>query len=253
MKPITIILSLIILASCGHKPKNEATTLRVYSGAGLTDAITELCDSFKVEYKVEVALNLASSGTLARQIEFGARPDVYISASMRWANYVDSIGCVVDSSIADVVYNDLALIAPSDSELDTMVMDEGMNLKRVLGDSYMAIGNPAHVPAGKYAKQTLEYYHQYAPLQENLLMAKDVRSALRMVEMGEAALGLVYYTDALRSTKVKVLAVVPEVSHTKIRYVACLGKNSELSKAFYTYVTTSEKALPIWAKYGFKK
>ncbi len=245
---------IILLASisCGHNQRTTDNSLLVYSGAGLTDVITELRDSFQVKYNVKVNLNLASSGTLARQIEHGAEPDVYISASMRWANYVSNLGYVVDSVVQEVCCNDIVLITPSDSKITPSDVDSSFNIAALLKGKYLAIGNPAHVPVGKYAKQSLDYYQQYDVLLPFLLMAKDTRSALMTVEMGEAALGIVYYTDALRSDKVKIVAMLPEKSHNKIRYVASLCKDEALSRSFLSYIGTEEIQW-IWSKHGFNK
>ncbi len=249
---IWMLILLLGITSCGHKQKKETNSILVYSGAGLTDVITELSDSFQVKYNTKVHLNLASSGTLARQIEHGGEPDVYISASLRWANYVADLGFVVDSMVQDVCYNDLVLIAPSDSKIDTLVFDSTLNLSVLLKGNYFAIGNPAHVPVGKYAKESLSFYQQYELVLPYLLLAKDTRSVLMTVEMGEAALGMVYYTDALRSEKVKIVATLPEISHSKIKYVGSLCKNDPMALAFLAYIDLEEVQW-IWKKYGFKK
>ena len=249
MLTVSIVLGLV---GCGHKTKKGNEALLVYSGAGLTDVISELRDSFQVKYPTKVDLNLASSGTLARQIEHGAAPDIYISASLRWANYVQDLGCVVDSVMQDVCYNDIVIIAPFDSKITADQLDSTFNLAPLLDGQYLAIGNPAHVPVGKYAKESLVYYKRYEALEKQLLMAKDTRSALMTVEMGEAAMGIVYYTDALRSEKVKIIGLWPEQSHTCIRYIASLCQEEDLAKTFLAYIT-SDKVLVIWEKHGFKR
>jgi len=250
-KLIAALALIVVLASCGHKKDKSESDLLIYSGAGLTDVITELRDSFQLKYQVKVNLNLASSGTLARQIEHGAEPDVYISASMRWANYVAELGSVVDSMVQDVCYNDIVIIAPSNSKIDSITIDSTLDFHSLLQGQYLAIGNPDHVPVGKYAKESLVFYQKYDALKDQLLMAKDTRSALMVVEMAEAALGIVYYTDALRSKKVKIVATLPEESHTKIRYVASLCKDEALSRTFFDYIASNEVE-KIWTKHGFK-
>lgn len=255
MKKIINIVVLFLafgITSCGHKPDQSKDSLLVYVGASLTDVMTELRDSFEVKYEVKVHLNTASSGTLARQIEHGGDAGVYISASRRWAAYVDSLGYVVKDSLQAIAYNALVLIAPDDSKLMPLEIDSTLDLETMLGSNYFALGNPAHVPAGKYAKQALMYYHQYNALGAQLLLTKDIRSALMTVEMGEAAMGIVYATDAQKSKKVKVLGSFPATSHKVISYVACLLKEGKHEKAFYKYINAEETRW-IWEKHGFKK
>lgn len=254
-KTINFILLLLVVVSqiaCGHKQKREEDAVLVYVAASLTEVMTELTDSFQVKYNVKVNLNMASSGTLARQIEHGGDAGVYISASMRWANYIDSLGYIYQDSMQDVAHNKLVVIVPSDSEIDTLEIDTALDLKSLLGTQYFSLGNPAHVPAGKYAKQALNYYNQYEILEENLLLAKDVRSALMTVEMGEAAMGIVYSTDALKSKKVKIVGQFSNCSHKTIKYVACLLNDACSEKMFYQYINAEETRC-IWKKYGFEK
>ena len=82
--------------------------------------------------------------------------------------------------------------------------------------------------------------------------AKDVRATLALVELGEAAGGIVYATDAAISKKVKVVATFPESSHPKIVYPVALVKDHDTAeaKAFYDYMAGPEAAA-VWQKYGF--
>ncbi len=262
-KKVTIILLAVLVTnmmfSCnGGSRKSEAPsgttapeiTMMVFAAASLTDVLSELIDSFKVGHQVRINTNMASSGTLARQIEQGGTPDLFISASKKWADYVDSIGFVVKPYKEVIAHNDLVLIAPNDSKLETVKVDSSMNIMPVLGSNRLSMGDPAHVPAGQYARQALEYFGLYQKLTGKLLPAKDVRSALMVVELGESPLGIVYRTDAQKSAKVKIVGVFPDRSHKPIVYVSTICKESELSKEFYDYLK-SDKAKPVWAKYGF--
>ena len=224
----------------------------VFAAASLTDVMAEIIDSFEVSHNVKVKLNLASSGTLARQIEQGGAPDVFISASKRWADYVDSLGVVIPGYKTEVAQNELVLVAPQSSHLKAVTINRSLNLGSLLGSGRLSIGDPSHVPAGRYAKQALEYYGWYDQLKKKMLPAKDVRSALMIVEMGEAPIGIVYRTDALKSGKVKILDAFPEKSHQPIVYVAEVCANRKLAKDFYAYLN-SGSTKPIWDKYGFKQ
>ncbi|WP_372776316.1 molybdate ABC transporter substrate-binding protein [Mangrovibacterium sp.] len=252
---VALILA-IGIAACTGGSKNasteKSTEITIFAAASLTNVLGELIDSFEVIYPVKVITNMASSGTLARQIEQGGTPDLYISASTKWANYIDSLGFVLTPFTDEVALNDLVLIAPAESSLEPFPIDSTLNLKALLHDNRLSIGDPAHVPAGKYAKQALEYYGWYDQLSDVFLPAKDVRSALMVVELGESPLGIVYRTDAEESAKVKIVGTFPAKSHKPIVYVSCLLKDNDESKAFYDYIK-SERSEAIWKKYGFNK
>lgn len=252
---IYIILALIgtmCLACKGTKAKQEVPEMMVFTAAGLTNVMGELRDSFEATHHVKINLNLASSGTLARQIEQGEAPDLYVSASPKWAAYVDSLDHTNIREKQIIAFNDLALIAPLTSTVTKADLGEAFNITKFLDGSFFALGNPDHVPAGKYAKQSLEYYGLYKILDSQLLKTKDVRSALMMVELEEATLGLVYYTDAIQSEKVKVITTMPAESYTQIQFVASLCNEKTISKQFMDFIS-SDISDSIWIKYGFKR
>jgi len=263
-KTTRILLSVVtlnVLISCGGGSRKSQTAeqvseppsqMMVFAAASLTDVLSELADSFEMHHDVKINTNMASSGTLARQIEQGGTPDLYISASKRWADYVDSLGLVISPWKNVIAKNDLVLIAPNDSPLKTVKIDSTLNIISILGNNRMSMGDPQHVPAGRYAKQALDYFGWYEKLSPRMLPAKDVRSALMVVEMGEAPVGIVYRTDAQKSEKVKVIGTFPGRSHKPIVYVSAICKESDLSKAFYDYLK-SDEAAPVWSKYGFNQ
>ncbi|MFB6343670.1 molybdate ABC transporter substrate-binding protein [Saccharicrinis sp. FJH62] len=253
-----ILFALLVLGTgitaCKPNKGAEKTEKRimVFAAASLTDVLSELIDSFGVSTTYKVQTNMASSGTLARQIEQGGTPDIYISASKRWADYVDSLGFIVAPYKTNIAFNELVFIAPKESILTDVTINNTLDLNKLIGSGRLSMGDPGHVPAGKYGKQVLEYYGWNSQINGKVLPAKDVRSALMVVELGEAPLGIVYKTDALKSEKVKIIGSFPEESHKPIVYVAGICNESDASKAFYSYLT-SEKTAAIWEKYGFKK
>lgn len=266
MKKITQIIKLLIIillisffTSCQRgirtndvKKSTTSSLVMVFAAASLTDVLTEVVDSFEVRYGVQVKTNMASSGTLARQIEQGEIPDIYISASEKWADYIDSLGFILQNNKTEIISNELVLIAPLNSTWDVISIDSSLNFISLLGSNRLSLGDPAHVPAGKYAKQSLEYYGWYDQLDDHILPAKDVRSALMVVEMEESPVGIVYRTDALKSDKVKILGIFPEKSHKPIVYVAGLCNDNKTAKDFFIYLK-SNAIKPIWEKHGFKK
>lgn len=265
-RTVSIIVSIAVLGflfSCGTPDRKtgkadigntEETeqSIMVFAATSLTDVLSEIIDSFEVKYNVVVKTNIASSGTLARQIEQGANSDVYISASKKWADYVDSLGYILKGYKTEIAQNELVLITPKNSYLKLQPIDSSMDFAALLGKGRLSIGDPSHVPAGKYARQSLEYFGWYKQLENKILPAKEVRSALMIVELEEAPAGIVYRTDALKSDKVRILGLFPERSHNPIVYVAGVCKDNKPAKEFFTYLNSGE-IKSIWIKYGFKK
>lgn len=243
MKKVLLLVSVIFLFSCtGKKKQVEKQDLYVFAAASLTDVITDLATSFEKEHKVTVKLNLAASGTLARQIDQGAEADVYLSANKSWMDFL--VGKGKSRENKSFAKNDLVLISPINKEFHFEKVDSLLKATT----SKIAIGDPGYVPAGKYAMQVFNYYK--LDLGEKLLQTKDVRSALMVVELGEADFGVVYKTDALESKKVKVIYTFPEESHKPVEYFQVLISQKNSAKEFYDYLYSPE-AKQVLTKYSF--
>jgi molybdate transport system substrate-binding protein len=224
----------------------------VFSAASLTDVMNEIAGAFEKKHGGRVHTNIASSGTLARQITQGMLPDVYISASRRWMDFVDSLGYMKSGTVKEIAGNTLVLIAPSAVCGGPVAIDRSLDLIAMTDGGRLSIGDPAHVPAGKYAKEALMYFGWESVLEKHVLPAKDVRSALMLVEMGEVPLGIVYRTDALKSRKVKVIGTFPLEAHTPIVYMAGVCSENDMAGLFMSFLI-SDASREIWRKFGFTR
>ncbi len=250
MRYLNILCILLCTYSCNNKHKAD-NKIMVFAGVGMKDAVTEIIDSFNIQNpNIEIVVNWAASGILAKQIAQGQIPDVFISANKKWVDYIDSLGFIVENKKMKVANNEIVLVVPLNSPLDTAVFDNNIKLDRIIAKGYLSIGDPSYVPVGAYAKQSLEYYNLYSKIKEKVLPARDVRSALWVVELGEVPAGIVFRSEASKSKKVKQLAVIPSESHKPIDFIATLCKNNASSKSFFRFLDT-EKARNIWIKHGF--
>jgi molybdate transport system substrate-binding protein len=117
----------------------------------------------------------------------------------------------------------------------------------------IALGDPASVPAGQYGKQTLLYLHLWDRLNAKFVLGKDVRQVLTYVETGNADAGLVYATDAMTSSRVRLIASAPESAHAPIVYPVAVVKgsrNEQASRRFVEFLG-SPMAQAIFMNHGF--
>ena len=119
------------------------------------------------------------------------------------------------------------LVAPKDSTAETTIAPN-FDLAGLLGDGKLAMADVKAVPAGKYGKAALETLGVWASVESKVAQAENVRAALKLVSTGEAALGIVYKTDAVAEPGVKVIGTFPEDSHPPIVYpVGLTGRLEE--------------------------
>ncbi len=246
-----LIVSLLVFG-CKSVKKDKNSELVVFCAASLTDVISDITSEFEKENKVQVKLNLASSGTLARQIEHGATPALFISANKKWLNYLDSLDLTIPETGKNIIGNSMVLIVPVQSKMEPVAYSTEMNLPNLF-EGRLSVGDPNHVPAGSYTVQLLKNMGCEKELESRFLPAKDVRSALMVVELGEVEAGIVYKTDALKSEKVKIITEFPDSLHSPVYYHMALinGEKNTMSTKLYNYIT-SEETIRIWMKYGFK-
>jgi len=250
MKKILFVISIfLLLVSCSTSKKDNQESITLFAAISLGDVLKELNVAFEENHSVSIRLNLASSGTLARQIESGAKCQVYLSANQQWMDYVEGEKLIVQDSRRNVVTNSLVFIIPKDSDVAYNFNFDSKSIPEFKGR--LAIGDPSHVPAGKYAQQALRNIGWYTTLNKRLAPSLDARAALMLVEMKECGLGIVYHTDAIRSQKVKVCAEIPGEYYDTIKYAAALtSENNETAQVFLDYIC-SEEAKRVWQKYGF--
>ncbi len=229
----------------------ETASTTIFAAASTTNAITDIAKLFEQKKKAKVTHSFASSSTLAKQIEQGAPADVFLSANPKWMDYLEKKKMIVPQSRFNLLGNKIVLIAPASSSLKVHISPQ-FDLAKALGNGKLAMGDPAHVPAGIYGKQALEKLGVWQKVEPNVARAKDVRAALALVERGEAPLGVVYATDAAITKKVKVVGVFPADSHPPIIYPVALVKDraTPVAKEFLDFLKSPE-AKGIFEKYGF--
>lgn len=251
MTPKFVIIA-AMLSSLSFSTMASEQTITVFAASSLTNALKDIAAQYRQQTGVKTTLSFASSSALARQIAQGAPANIYLSANEKWMDYVEQQGVVVDKSRVDLLKNHLVMVAPNDYPQDKVTVNADWDLSAALAGTRLAVGDPAHVPAGRYAKQALEYLQLWSQAKPLLARANNVRSALVLVERGEAALGMVYKTDADVSTKVKIVATLPAQSHQPITYPMALikGNESQAASQFYAYLQQPD-AKAIFNHYGF--
>ncbi|MGY8997021.1 MAG: molybdate ABC transporter substrate-binding protein [Alphaproteobacteria bacterium] len=229
-------VALALLFCCAVTPGNadESDRLVIFAAASTTEAVAAVATAFSQETGIAVAVSHASSASLARQIEHGAPADIYLSANDVWVDYLTESDLIVPGTAVIVAANSLVVIAPVDDAVEEDA-DWARTLFNALGEGgWLALGDPAHVPAGVYAREALERAGIWQALESRTARTADVRGALILVARGEAPAGLVYTTDALISSDVRIIAAVPDGLHAPIVYVAAevTGGNHDAASQF---------------------
>ncbi len=231
----------------------NAVAQQVFAAASMKDALDALSAAYTRETGKKPVLVYGASSTLARQIEKGAPADLFISADQDWMDYAQKHDLIDVGTRRNLLGNALVLIAPA-STTGTVDLSSGTDLDAKLGTGRLAMGDPAHVPAGLYGKAALEKLGIWSKVQGKVAAADNVRAALLLVARGEAPYGIVYKTDANAEKRVRIAATFPVDSHAPIVYPVAVTKQANRSDAdpFYRFLLTPT-AQATFARFGFSR
>ena len=251
----------VLLSACGAEPPpghgmsggkgdgsgGHRAEARLYAAASLADVMGALAKEFEPLRGHRVVPSYGASSTLAQQIREGAAPGVFVSASAAWADRVAEWGLAEPGSRVDLLTNTLVVVVPKGAK------DRPARLEDLADPRYgrLALGDPAAVPAGRYAWAALEKAGVYEALRPRIVAAPDVRAALVYVERGEAPAGIVYATDAAASAGVEVAFRVPPDLHPPIVYPMLLVKGANRRARELHEFLRSDRARKAFEAAGF--
>jgi molybdate transport system substrate-binding protein len=247
-------LGLLLTLLTASQTARAAPGLTIFAASSLTDAFHDIGTLWMAQGHKPIAFNFAASSTLALQIEHGAPADIFASADELWMDKLAQAHRIDPQTRGDFAANALDLVEPK-SSLKRITLKPGANLAAILGPSgRLAVGDPAHVPAGIYAEQALKHLGLWDSVRNRLAPADNVRSALMLVSTGEAPAGIVYATDARIVASLGVAATFPADSHDPIRYpVALTGKGNTKEAAEFIAFLHTQPAQDVLEHYGFLK
>ncbi len=223
MRSTLIVPVLLALVCCGPgggagEPAGRRRPLLVSAAVSLTGALETLAAAHERRTGTAVELNLAASSVLAAQIIAGAPVDLFISADLFQMDRVAAQGLIRSQTRVDLLSNQLVIVMPADTA--AAVTSSATLVEPVFGR--IAVGDPAGVPVGVYARAYLESVGLWDALRARVVPTRSARAALATVETGAVDAGIVYRTDAMSSNGVRVVFEVPVAEGPAIAYPAAL-------------------------------
>jgi molybdate transport system substrate-binding protein len=237
---------LVFALSCSPVHAGE---LIVSAAASLTNAFRDLGKSYEDAHPGDrITFNFAASDVLLSQIANGAPVDIFASADKETMDRAETQSLLAAGSRRVLLTNSLVLIVPvgSKAALTGLAGLDRPAIRRI------AIGDPASVPAGRYARKALEQAQLWSKLEPRYVLALNVRQCLDYVARAEADAGLVYATDAaIMPDKVRVAATVPTLKPIVYPIALIKGtKNPALAESFLIYLS-SGSSRAVFKRYGF--
>lgn len=240
--------SFLALVGCkaASTPPEDEKTVTIFVAASTREAVEKLAKDFTADTGIKVEVSPGPSSGLAKQIEQGAPADLFLSADQPMADYLAGKGLVEQRRV--LLHNRLVVVVPAGGELTLKELRDlaDPRLKK------LALAEEK-VPAGEYAREALRRAEVWDQVKDRVVGGSDVRVTLQHVENGVEA-GLVYYTDTVGNTKVKVAFEVDPKLHKPIKYPLVLIKRPRIKEAarrFHEYLG-SEKAADVFRAAKFE-
>ncbi|WP_136661172.1 molybdate ABC transporter substrate-binding protein [Nitratireductor sp. XY-223] len=241
MRIAVLLLALILPASDAF----SADRTLVFAAASMKDAVEAVARAYEDRTGNPVVVSVASSGVLARQIEAGAPADVFIAANPDWMDYLEDRNLIDAGSRTDIAGNTLVVVSRGDAEKPSG------DPEGILRSGRFAMGDPAHVPAGVYARQALSGLGLWEDLRPQAALGENVRIAMALAARGDVAFAVVYGSDSKLNDSLTVVYTFPQESHAPIVYPAALTPSADDdARAFYAFLRT-EAAKGALTPFGF--
>jgi molybdate transport system substrate-binding protein len=228
-----------------------AGEITVFAAASLKTALDQAAAAWTEKTGNTVTISYAGTPQLAQQIQQAAPADLFLSASEQWMDRLADQNLIDPATRLDLWGNTLVLVS-ADPAAAPVALDPSTDLAGLLGDGKLSMALVDSVPSGQYGKEALVSLGLWPGVEPQVAQSENVRAALELVARGEAALGIVYGSDAAAEPRVHVLGTFPETSHKPIVFPAAVVAGSAHApdaQAFLTYLQT--EATPTFLASGF--
>lgn len=251
MRETAVAVAVMVLMSAGcREEKTAPPRVTVFVAASMTEVVEELAEAYGAASGVDVEVSPAASGVLRKQIESGAACDVFLSADTADMDKLAQQGLIRADTRREVACNHLVVVACDQQSRDWsgLAALAGEDVGRV------ALGDPAYVPAGRYARRALEAAGVWSAVEPRAVLGDNVRVVGQYVRSRQADVGLVYATDAALMDGCRVvLAVDAELTGPIVCPGAVCARAHEAAhaSAFLEFLTAPAQRA-VWERRGFR-
>jgi molybdate transport system substrate-binding protein len=245
-----VVLGLGVVAGCGAGTSKEsrevADAVTVAAASDLRPAFEELGAAFTAETGIAVTLSFGSSGLLREQIINGAPFDLFASANVAFIDDVIAAGRGDADSIALYGRGRIVLWAQSGAVLPSGIEDLiDPRFRRIV------IANPQHAPYGVAAAEALAAAGVADAVQNRLVYGENISDAMRIVESGNAEVGIIALSLAIAAGSDYQL--IPDGLHEPLDQalvVISSGARGAAAQAFSEFIMSPD-GQRVMNRYGF--
>lgn len=239
-----VFLALCCILGLQWPTASTACELTVAAASSLTLPFKRIAHNFQQQSGCQVSLHFAASGVLVQQLSHGAPFDLIATADQLSMDTAMNTGLLDETSRQDFIQNQLVMIGQPQRS------PQSLAYWLAQPTSQFAIGNPASVPAGRYAQQALQQLGVWQQTAARMVKAANVRQVLDFVARAEVDAGFVYASDAF-GQPVTIIATLKTLQPIKYPVAASRhGKYMPQALQFIAYLQ-SAAAQQVLLDHGF--
>ena len=249
---ILFISLIIFIMTFSLSSKSHKKTVLLYAPISLSEVIKELINSYKTMQKnINIKPVFMGTSQLVMQVKNGANPDIFISANVEWMDYLERNKIISKKFRKDFIYNSLVVITNKKNSVNEFINIKELENAFLKSKTKISLAMTNSIPAGIYAKEFLENAGIWQNIKKKYVESTNVRTALNYVSRNELEFGIVYKTEVIGSSKVKIVYSIKGEKHKKIIYpIAALNEKKETIEV-YDFLLDN-RSLSKTLKWGFE-
>jgi len=224
-----------------------ADQVRVAVASNFAPALRAISSHFENKTGHRVQISTASSGKHYAQIIQGAPFDVFFSANSDYPQQLEGHKLAAPNSRFTYALGKLVLWSA-----DAQLLDDEASALHQRRFRYLAIANAKVAPYGQAAKQVLDAFQLWQPLQQKIIRGENIGHTFQFVYSGNAQLGFIARSQLmqLNADHQGSFWLVPQSLYEPIEQQAVLLNDKEGAKAFIAFVKTPPM-LEIIQRFGY--
>ena len=229
----------------------QAEGLTIGAAHSLKGAFQEIIPMFEKEYETTVRVVYGPSQTLRRQIEKGARVDVFLSASEE-IEKLQKKGLTLNGGMRVYAETSLVLVMSDASHATQISFHDAFEHR----GTRIALGDNETSAVGVITARALRRLDPAYRDHFQLLHARDNEEIVDLVHTGQADVGIVYRVDAIQNSgQVRIIDETPAGTYTRVRFGqavvwTCRDEAREVAEEFFDFIM-SPRIQKLLLKYGF--
>ena len=222
--------------------------LKIAASANIQYPLKEIVEEFKKIYRIDIITVVSSSGKLTAQIERGAPYDIFLSANMKYPDYLYNKGLTAKKP---VVYAEGILVLWSMKNIP--LKEKGINILKERYIKKISIPNPKNAPYGLEAIRALKNSGLYRQVRNKLVYGESVMQSTQYIYKKLVDAGFTSKSVVL-SPRLKNKGVWVEVDkrlYNPIKQGVVIIRKNPYAEKFLKFLF-SKKAQKILKKYGYR-